>query len=305
MLCADENIEMKWHPANKEKYIQRGYIYTFMGDTFQAKAIDVLELSSGAKIPVCCDYCGKKYYPTSRNYLKHRKQDNIDCCVSCKGNKIKKTVQSRYGVSNIMQVPDVKQKHEQICLERYGATSPLASNSVYKKTQDSFNKHFHTQNGIADMRKVELLNKKIEQTNLEKYNGISPFCSMEIRNKIRQTLYNNGTCPTSKKQIALCDMIQNIFGNCELNYPCDRVSLDCMVVINDIKIDVEYDGWYFHKDTIIQDKRRDNFVKSQGYKVLRIVAYADRLPTYQELIESINVLLETGKSFHSIELNKY
>lgn len=82
-----------------------------------------------------------------------------------------------------------------------------------------------------------------------KYNGISPFCSDDIRKQVRESLHNNGTCPTSKKQIALNTMIQDIFGNCMLNYPCDQVSLDCMTIINGIKIDVEYDGWYWHKDT--------------------------------------------------------
>lgn len=305
MLCIDETLTVKWHPTNKEKYMQRGYVYTFMGDTFQAKVEDVLELSSGAKIPVRCDYCGEKYWPTSRNYQKHRNHDSIDCCVSCKGKKIEATLQSKYGVSNVMQLQEVKQKHKQTCIERYGASSPLESKDIYRKTQDSFNKHYYTKNGVADLRSIKALNEKIIQTNLIRYNGISPFCSKEVRKRIRESLYRNGTCPTSKKQIALKNMIQDIFGNCELNYPCDKISLDCMVIVNEIKIDVEYDGWYWHKDTKIQDTRRDNFVQSQGYKVLRIMAYADRLPTHQELIESINILLDVNKSFHRIELNKY
>ena len=305
MFNGEETIEMKWSPSNKNKYMNKGYIYTFMGDVFLAKAEDVLEISSGAKIPVYCDYCGEKYWPTSRNYQKHRQHDMVDCCVSCKGKKIQSTLQSKYGVSNVMQLQDVKQKHQSTCMERYGALSPLASQDIYQKTQDSFNQHYHTENGIADLRKVEELNQKIENTNMLKYNGISPFCSEDIRKQIRESLYNNGTCPTSKKQIALNTMIQDIFGNCTLNYPCDQVSLDCMTIIDGIKIDVEYDGWYWHKDTRNKDTRRDNYVKSQGYKVLRIVAYEDRLPTIQELTESINVLLNENRSFYRIELNKY
>lgn len=305
MFDENELVEMKWHSSNKNKYIQKGYNFTFLGDTFLAKAKDVLEVSSGAKIPVYCDYCGEKYYPTSRNYQKHRQQDNIDCCVACKGKKIKSTLQAKYSVSNIMQSQEVKQKHQTTCIKKYGASSPLSSKDIYRKTQESFNQHYHTQNGIADLRTVEELNEKIKNTNLVKYNGISPFCSLEVKKKIRNSLYSNGNCPTSKKQIALKNMIQNIYGNCELNYPCDLVSLDCMTIINSIKIDVEYDGWYWHKNTSVQDKRRDNFVKSQGYKVLRIVAYEDRIPTKQELIEAINVLLNTNKTFYSIKLNKY
>lgn len=305
MFDGKELVEMKWHPANKNKYIQQGYVYTFIGDSFLARAEDVLKISSGAKIPVYCDYCGEKYWPTARNYQKHREHDTVDCCMTCKGKKIKSTVMSKYGVSNIMQVKEVKQKHQSTCIERYGASSPLASKDIYQKTQDSFNQHYNTKNGIADLRKIEELNKKIQNTNIAKYHGISPFCSEDVRKRIRTTLYNNGSCPTSQKQIDLNDMICRIFGNCELNYPCDKVSLDCMTFINGVKIDVEYDGWYWHKDSELRDRRRDNYVKSQGYKILRIVAYADRLPTEEELVESIDVLINTNKWFHSIKLNKY
>lgn len=61
---------MKWHPTNKIKYVSLGYEFTGFGEAFYAKAVDVLALSSGAKISVQYDYCGTIYYPTSRNYEK-------------------------------------------------------------------------------------------------------------------------------------------------------------------------------------------------------------------------------------------
>lgn len=305
MLDNNLLVELKWHPTNKEKYMRKGYVYTGMGEVFFAQPKDVLEISSGQKIPVICDFCGEIYYPTSRNYQKVKRRGEKDCCVSCKGKKIKTTVQERYGVSNIMQYKDVKEKHQEICLERFGTPSPLACKEIYNKTQESFNLHYGVKNGIADLRNIKELNDKLNKTNIERYGGISPFCSSEIRKEIRESLYNNGTCPTSKKQIELKDMIEQIYGNCELNYPCDQVSLDCMTIIDGTKIDVEYDGWYWHRDTKEKDKRRDFYVISQGYKVLRILAYKDRLPTKEEFVYNINALLNSNKNFKRIELNKY
>lgn len=305
MLNEELLVEMKWSSVNKNKYTQRGYVYTKMGDIFLAKVKDVLELSSGQKISVYCDFCGEIYYPTSRNYQKVKDRKENDCCVSCKGKKIKLTVQDKYGVLNVMQCKEVKAKHQETCMERYGSSSPLACRDIYEKTQQSFNLHYNVENGISDLRRVKELSDKIGETNIKKYGGISPFCSSKIRKEIRETLYQNGTCPTSKKQLELRDMIEQVYGNCELNYPCDKISLDCMTVIEGVRIDVEYDGWYWHKDTKEKDKRRDYYVESKGYKVLRILAYEDRLPTKEELVQSINFLLNSDKKFNRIELNKY
>ena len=305
MLNEELLVEMKWSSVNKDKYTQRGYVYTKMGDIFLSKVKDVLELSSGQRIPVYCDFCGEIYYPTSRNYQKVKDRKENDCCVSCKGKKIKLTVQDKYGVLNVMQCKEVKAKHQETCMERYGSSSPLACRDIYEKTQQSFNLHYNVENGISDLRRVKELSDKIGETNIKKYGGISPFCSSKIRKEIRETFYRNGTCPTSKKQLELRDMIEQVYGNCKLNYPCDKISLDCMTVIEGIKIDVEYDGWYWHKDTEEKDKIRDCYVKSKGYKVLRILAYEDRLPTKEELVQGISFLLDSDKKFNRIELNKY
>lgn len=148
------------------------------------------------------------------------------------------------------------------------------------------------------------MNDKIAETNTAKYGGISPFASQEIRAKIKEQMYENGTCATSYKQLGLQDMLKAKYGNCELNFPCGESSLDCMIVVNDIRIDVEYDGWYWHKDREKEDRNRDYFVKSCGYKVLRFFAYADRLPTDQELTSAIEQLTTTNKKYIKIELNK-
>lgn len=304
MLLEEKLVKVKWHSTNKQRYMDRGYIYTKMKDSFFAKAKDVVECSDGAKIPVRCDYCGEIYYPTSRTYLINHNKGKEDCCSACRGKKIRKTVQEKYGVNNVVDLQKVRDKMKVTCLNKYGVESPLALPSIYEETQKSFNEHYGTSNGIKDLRTVKELSDKIAETNTNKYGGISPFASQEVRTKIKEQMYKNGTCATSGKQLKLQEMIKKNYGNCELNYPCGESSLDCMAIINGIKIDIEYDGWYWHKDREKQDRNRDYFVKSRGYKVLRFFAYADRLPTEEELLTAIEQLTTTNKKYLKVELNK-
>lgn len=302
MILLEEVVPIRWSNVNKARYIDRGYNYTKNGDVFYPMVKDVIDCSKGNKIPVKCDYCGKVYYPTVRNYLKVHNKKEKDCCVSCKGIKIRKTVQQKYGVDNIYFVPEIQEKITETCMKKFGTPSPLENKEIFQKTAKSFNEHYGTKNGIKDLRSVKSLSEKISRTNIEKFGGVSPFCNEAVRQNIRKILYENGSCPTSKKQIALYKILKEKYGNCELNYPCDKVSLDCMVVINNQKIDVEYDGWYWHKDKQEQDKRRNFFVESKGYKVFRILAYADRLPTILEIEKGINFLTQSSKKFFQIEL---
>ena len=89
------------------------------------------------------------------------------------------------------------------------------------------------------------------------------------------------------------------YQNCFLNYPESLLSLDCAVFLDNVKIDVEYDGWYWHQDTN-RDRRRDNFVKSKGYKILRVKGnHQDLMPTQEQIDTAISQLLN-GKNYTEI-----
>ena len=297
-----ELIKLRWSNVNKKRYVDKGYVFTSNGDEFYAKEQDVLECSSGVKIPIKCDYCGEIYYPTVCNYKKRAERGEKDCCTNCKGLKIRETVEDKYGVKNVALIESVSEKIKNTCLKKYGTQSPLENSDVFAKTKESFNAHYNTSNGIADLRSVEELSRKIEDTNIERYGGVSPFCSESVRIKIRKKFFENGTCATSKKQLGLAEMLKEIYGDCVVNYPCDLVSLDCVVSIDGELFDFEYDGWYWHKDRKEQDKRRDFFVEKSGYKVIRFLAYADRLPTQEEIVGAVDYLTTTKSIFIKIEL---
>ena len=89
-------------------------------------------------------------------------------------------------------------------------------------------------------------------------------------------------------------MLSEMYHNAQLNYPVGRCSLDCYVEINNVQIDIEYDGWYWHKDTQEEDKRRNYWLIKQGYKVLRYFS-CRALPTVDELKQDIKNLVTTDK----------
>ena len=65
-------------------------------------------------------------------------------------------------------------------------------------------------------------------------------------------------------------------------------------------MDIEYDGEYWHQDAQ-QDRRRDEFVKSQGYKILRIRGRYD-IPNREQLIQHIEKLVNSQHTFDVIEM---
>lgn len=298
MLLENELVKMCWNNSNKKKYENRGYVFTRNGDVFYPKARDVLECSSGAKIPVQCDYCGNTYYPTSRNYKKVKNRGELDCCVSCKGKKIRATVQDIYGADNVALVPEIAQKTQHTCLNKFGVKHPLQNKEIFNKTQISLFKKY----GVTNSAYIPESQEKKKQTCRKKYGYDYPIQSPEIQTKIHQSYYQNSSGPISKKQKALANLLKEMYGNCELNYPCDMLSLDCMVVIDGVKYDIEYDGWYFHKDRQNEDRKRAYYVTSVGYKVIRFLAYVDRIPTKEEIKNTIEYLITYNRNFVLLEL---
>ena len=98
-------------------------------------------------------------------------------------------------------------------------------------------------------------------------------------------------------------MIKNKYPDAILNYPFSSLSLDIFVEINNVKIDVEYDGWFFHQDKQ-KDIKRDKYLQSQGFKTLRIRS-GHLLPTEQELFDAIDYLVNTEHHFKEIILSDW
>lgn len=221
------------------------------------------------------------------------------------------TCQLKYGVDRACQSEEVKQKIAKTNEERYGNKCPLLNEEVHKKAEETMMEKFGVANiflsddfqkstrdniaenfGVNNVAQIPYVREKIKETNMNKFGVVWSTQSKEVQAKMRESLYKNGSIPTSQQEAYICEMLKDIYGeeNCVAGFPLDTINFDCLLKIKDNLIDVEYDGWYWHKNRQEQDKRRNYFVMSQGYKVLRIRSN-NTLPTEEQIKEAVDYLV--------------
>ena len=125
----------------------------------------------------------------------------------------------------------------------------------------------------------------------------------DVKEKIAVAFYEKGSQKTSSQQLEIYNILKENNYKVELNYPVSNVTLDVAIFIGEIKIDLEYDGWYWHQNSQ-KDRKRDEFLKSKGWKVLRIRS-GRKIPTYAQVEESINKLIDSSRTFTEIKLDDW
>lgn len=215
-------------------------------------------------------------------------------------NKIAQTNLEKYGVTMTLLAPEIKAKVERTVMDKYGVTNVFESPQVQEKIKKTNEEKY----GAGNIAHTPAISEKIKANNIEKY-GV-PYTTQvpEVVQKMREALYKNGTVPTSKNEKVMCALLKKLYGeeNCFENFAFDRINFDCLVIVGENKIDVEYDGWYWHKERQEHDKRRNYCVLNKGYKVLRFRAnYA--IPTEEEIRSAIDYLVKDNHSLNIVELD--
>lgn len=110
--------------------------------------------------------------------------------------------------------------------------------------------------------------------------------------------------PTSKKEQELFSIFVELYGaeNCKSLEVIDGMCFDCLLSINNCLIDVEYDGWYWHKNRQEEDKRRDYYNIRHGYKVLRVISNGS-MPSIQQIQNGVNCLVNNEHYVYKIILD--
>lgn len=288
-----QKVKVKWHNTLKKHYEELGYIFTKNGEEFEVFAED-LQPSSGTKVEVVCDYCGEKYYPTYHNF--YSRKDKKHCCRKCSYLEAKDTCLIKYGVAHYSQTQECKEHKKQTMLDHYGVENPSQSEEIQQRKKETNLRKFGTEWYVES--------NDFKAQNIEIYGVENPMQSHEIREKAAKTISTNGSYRSSKEENKFVSILQNIFGvdKCLLGQNCRRYILDCLLIIDDIKIDVEYDGWYWHQLRQETDEIRDKYLLSQGYKVLRFVSKGT-MPEKQIIIDCVKSLCETEQQFIQIQVD--
>lgn len=315
MLLTKE-VEMYWCRRYRKRYEEKGYVYTGVYQPFMVKVED-LSRTSHTEVEVKCDYCGKIIKRTYNRYLLHHDEKYGDCCNSCANVKRKVTLSERYGVENVSYLQEVKDKRKQTLIERFGEPNFLKTQRFKEKMDKFLEEH-----GVENVSQIEEVKNKKKQTCLEHFGVEYSIQSKEVREKRRQTclehfgvehpmqlkeikekavksFFKNGSCATSKIQLKLYNLLKNNYNICKLNYPLGIYSLDCMIQINNQKIDVEFDGQYWHQNSKDKDDIRDKYCIDNNYKVLRIKGNRI-LPSIEEIQQNIDKLVTTNCNYLEI-----
>lgn len=162
---------VKWNAKTKKYYTDLGYKYTKMKDEF---VVDVHDLSDGSNVSVDvqCDYCGRVYKKQWYNYILENRKSTIhkDSCGSCKSIKAKESVNKTYGVDNVFQLDDVKNKIAETNVEKYGVENPFQSEAIKEKIADANMRKYGVRSPLQNKEILE----KAQKTCLRKY-GVSSY----------------------------------------------------------------------------------------------------------------------------------
>jgi hypothetical protein len=130
-------------------------------------SIENLPKNSHKMVDVKCDNCGKekKVKYQSYNISTNSNTEKFYCSnKECINKKRKIALQKKYGVDNVFQLEEVKNKIKITNLDLYGVENPHQN---------------------------EEIKNKAENTNLERYGVKNPFQSEEIKLKIRKSNFKN------------------------------------------------------------------------------------------------------------------
>ena len=308
MLITKE-VEVKISRRTKKYYQEKGYGCEY--DSIISVKAEDLPPKSGTEVSVLCDYCNKQI--NTIKYRDYTASVNIVpkyACKNCIDKKREEVIYKKYGVFYSFDIDGVQEKIIQTNLDKYGVSNPLSSKECQLKQRNTCLEKY----GVPNYRMTDECSEKIKTTCLQRYGVENPSSNSEIKEKIKnnnfkkygveytlsspiirerikKTLYQNKLCASSLQQIYL----HNIFGG-ELNYPILYYNSDICLLKE--KIDIEYDGGghdlqvklgsitqeEFNQKEII----RNNIIKHEGYKQIRIISSKDYLPSDEILLQMLD-----------------
>ena len=178
-----------------------------------------------------------------------------NCIHKRKGNGPKEACIKKYGLINVFQLDEVKEKIKKVCLQKYGVEHHSQSN-IWKKNQ--INKLIERYGVINQFQRNEVKEKIkkvcLQKYGVEHYNQSNDFkqkmsliaSSNEFQNKRNNTLSKNHTWNTSKDEEYIFDKLLHIFTNVKRQYKSNLYPYNCDFYIPQIDTYIEYQGSDLH-----------------------------------------------------------
>ena len=210
-LILPQTIRVRTHWTTCKHYREKGYEFEKCGDIIEVNVMD-LHPGSHEMVKVVCDICGKEREMCYYRVVECNEEDKLITCGSkiCELKKREDTCTKKYGVKNVFQLQETKDKIVGTNNEKYGVDWYTQTEEYKDKSKKTCQLHYGVDNPaqaqeVKDAMKDTCRNKyghdyavqsdeiqnKIKSTNNKIYGGDSPFSSEEIRKKSQQTWQKN------------------------------------------------------------------------------------------------------------------
>ena len=135
------------------------------------------------------DYCSYKCIDNKRRvermksiFIKKYGVENISQSDEIKEKKRQSSLE-RYGTENVFQNEEVKEKQKQTCIERYGVENVFQSEDIKKKSKDTCIEKYGTEYACQN----DDVKKRIVKTSIQKYGTKNPAQSEFVKQKMART----------------------------------------------------------------------------------------------------------------------
>lgn len=232
-------------------------------------------------IEVVCDLCGIEKNIALKLYTSYGYYNGEYLCKSC---KTKKNNLEKYGVENVFQLKEIKQKTKQTNLEKYGVESVSQNQTIKQTIKESKSK--------LDSNKI---NNKRKNTVLSKY-GVDNISQLkEIKEKIvENNLIKYGVEYTSQLDSIKSKIIENNLGKYGFKFNL----LDPEVKTKIKQTNLEKYGYDIpSKNLTVKNKIKESVTKTLNNKTLdnnENIKYIDSFN------KTLNILCEYCKSEYLI-----
>lgn len=147
---------------------------------------------------------------------------------------------------------------------------------ISKKNLGRKNPHLSELNKRIDIRKKHSeIMKKMYENNPELKKILTKKANEKTRELVKEgkqvlqlIRFDNRIVKPTKPQTILYNYVKNIFPEALIEYKIYEIRKSCDIAIPSLKIDIEYDEPYWHKDKESDNKRDEAFL-SIGWKVIR------------------------------------
>jgi len=162
--------------------------------------VDDLAPNSKLKINVKCEICGVESIKTYQNHRLRKEKRGIYCCHTCSKFKNKLTNNEKYGCDYPLQNSEVKEKHKQVFIERYGVENISQRKDIIElrrnemkteKRQNELRNGVIEKYGVDNVSKLDFIKEKKKETTLKNYSVENPSQSEIIKIKKEITCETN------------------------------------------------------------------------------------------------------------------